>query len=211
MLKIKKTNRLKIPFLYILGKQFKPFNIKYNIRMIRFNELVNNYKELYVNLKDGWRLNYESAEIMAREYPEWKYYLPPFNLKDKVILDIGAGCGETARYYLLNGAKRVICIENNEVCIKYLDYNSYHFNIFVIPYDFSFEMLFDLDYDYCKIDIEGYESLMINAYELGLFELNRLKPTVIEAHSHYCINKLKEMGFKEIYTYRNDLKLMANW
>lgn len=211
MLKIRKTNRLKIPFLYILGKQFKPFNIKYNVRIYRFNKLVKDYRELCVTLKDGWILNYESAEIMAREYPEWKYYLPPFSLKNKVVLDIGADCGSTARYFILNGAKIVICVENNEDCIKYLEYNYCKNKIVVIPHSFDYKMLLELNYDYCKMDIEGYEALLINAWENAYFNIEELKPTVIEAHSQYCINKLKEMGFKEIYTYRNDIKLMANW
>ena len=211
MIKIKRTNRLKITYPYILGKQFNPFNIKYNLRIIQFNKLVDTYFSNYVLLKDGWRLNNESAEIMAREYPEWKYYLPPFNLKDKVILDVGAGCGETARYFLLNGAERVICIENNEECLRYLGVNSYRGNIFVIPLDFSIDMLSDIDYDYCKIDIEGYEALIINGYEKGIIKLNMLKSMVIECHSIYCINKFKEMGFKEIHSWRNDLKIMANW
>lgn len=211
MITIKKTNRRKIPYPYILGKQFNPFNIKYNKRIIQFNKLVDKYFDNYVLLKDGWRLNIESAEIMMREYPEWKYYMPPFSLKDKVVLDIGADCGATARYFLLNGAKRVICIENNEECIKYLEINSYKGNIFVIPHNFSIDMLLNIEYDYCKIDIEGYEALMIYAVDFGIIKPNMLKPMIIECHSIYCINKFKEIGFKEIYTYRNDLKLMANW
>jgi hypothetical protein len=211
MIRIKKTKRRKIPYPYILGKQFRPFNIEYNKRILAFNKLVDKYSEEYVILKDGWILNNESAELMLREYPEWRYYLPPFSLKDKVVLDIGADCGSTARYYLLNGAERVICIENNEECIKYLEINSRNRNIFVIPHDFDYRMLLDIDYDFCKIDIEGYETLIINAYEKGEFALYELKPIVIEAHSQYCINKLKEMYFKVIYDYRSDLKLLANW
>jgi hypothetical protein len=33
-----------------------------------------------------------------------KYYLPPFPLKNKKVLDLGACCGETAYFYLQHGA-----------------------------------------------------------------------------------------------------------
>lgn len=211
MITLKRTNKRKILYPYILGKPFKPFNLGYNLRIIKFNKLVKEYRELHILLKDGWYLNYESAELMAREYLEWKHYLPLFSLKGKVVLDIGAGCGETARYFLLNGAERVICVDNNIECINYLEKNSEHFNITVIPYDFDIRMLFDIDYDYCKIDIEGYEALIINDCEREYFNPNNLKPTVIECHSQYSINKFREMGFRVIHEYRGDLKMMCNW
>jgi predicted nicotinamide N-methyase len=51
-------------------------------------------------------------ELLWREWQSWKsWYLPPWSLKGKTVLDVGAGCGETALFYYLHGASRVIAIE----------------------------------------------------------------------------------------------------
>lgn len=199
---------MKVPYPYVLGKPFKPLNIEYNKRIIQFNKLVARYNDDEVILKDGFKMSFEFAELMAREYPEWKYYLPKFDLRNKIVLDIGAGCGETARYYLLNNAKKVICIDNDETCIKYLNYNSIKFGIKVIGEPFRVEHL-EMEYDFCKMDIEGYEVLLIDALDKGILNFNNLKPMIIECHSQYCINKLLSHGFKLIYSYRSDLKIVG--
>jgi hypothetical protein len=47
--------------------------------------------------------------IIYSEFDQFeKYYLPPFSLKDKTVLDVGACCGETAYFYLQHDAKKVI-------------------------------------------------------------------------------------------------------
>lgn len=213
MITIKNINRFKIPYFYILNKKIRFWDIGYYPylrRILEFNKLVKKYEDDIIILKDGFKLNIEFAELMAREYPDWGYYLPPYNLRNKVILDIGAGCGETARYYLLNGALKVICIDNDDICLNYLKINSKNFNIDIIGESFKLEHL-KLNYDICKMDIEGYEVLLINAYDNGLLNIKELKPMIIECHSQYCINRFKEMGFRIVHRYRSDLKIMSNW
>jgi predicted RNA methylase len=53
---------------------------------------------------------------IAQELEEWhKTYLPiP---PGSVVLDLGSGCGETARFYRLHGAKHVIGIESDAKCV----------------------------------------------------------------------------------------------
>jgi SAM-dependent methyltransferase len=55
-------------------------------------------------------LDDEHASYVRLELDLWhKYYLPI----GKTVLDIGAGNGETAFFYLHHGAEHVICIEPN--------------------------------------------------------------------------------------------------
>lgn len=60
--------------------------------------------------------------MLATEWKIWeKYYLPPFPLYGKTILDVGAGCGETAFFYILYGAKKIIAIEPDVKALKCLE------------------------------------------------------------------------------------------
>ncbi len=50
--------------------------------------------------------------LLEKELVEWhKWYLPQKSIEGKTVLDAGAGCGETAFFYLNHGAKHVICVE----------------------------------------------------------------------------------------------------
>ena len=50
--------------------------------------------------------------LLEKELVEWhKWYLPQKSIEGKTVLDVGAGCGETAFFYLNHGAKHVICVE----------------------------------------------------------------------------------------------------
>jgi len=40
-------------------------------------------------------------------------YLPRHSIEGKVVLDVGAGCGETAALFLAAGARSVVCVEPN--------------------------------------------------------------------------------------------------
>ena len=50
--------------------------------------------------------------LLVTELVQWhKWYLPQKSIDGKTVLDVGAGCGETAFFYLKHGAKHVICVE----------------------------------------------------------------------------------------------------
>src|SRR5207245_11276968 len=50
--------------------------------------------------------------LLEKELVEWhKWYLPQKSIEGKTVLDVGAGCGETAFFYLKHGAQHVICVE----------------------------------------------------------------------------------------------------
>jgi predicted methyltransferase len=64
---------------------------------------------------DNLELDEEHRAYLETELEMWhKYYLPI----GKIVLDIGAGNGETAQFYLNHGAEHVVCIEPNSVLLK---------------------------------------------------------------------------------------------
>jgi predicted RNA methylase len=52
-------------------------------------------------------------------YGEWEsfYVIDRQKLRDATVLDVGAGCGETAAFYFEKGAKKVICVESDPRCV----------------------------------------------------------------------------------------------
>ncbi len=91
--------------------------------------------------------------VLERELSMWHlYYLPSKSLAGKTVLDLGAGCGETAQFYLNHGASRVVCIEPESKSLEYLRKNFGKDPRVVIVSDFI---------DHIKMDIEGAEEGMI--------------------------------------------------
>src|SRR5205823_2373511 len=68
------------------------------------------------------------------------------------VVDMGAGCGETAQFYLLHGAKHVIAIESEPRFVWFLRHNFGKDNRVTIV---------EAHVDHVKLDIEGGEKNMI--------------------------------------------------
>lgn len=97
-------------------------------------------------------LSPKHRQLVKAELDYWhKWYIPPNGIKG-TVLDVGAGCGETANFYLAHGAERVICIESDPQALLYL-YVNYRRDprILIIPDRI----------DRVKIDIEGSEEGMV--------------------------------------------------
>lgn len=91
--------------------------------------------------------------MLERELSMWHlYYLPRKPLVGKTVLDLGAGCGETAKFFLNHGASRVVCVEPESKCLEYLQKNFGKDPRVLIVSEFI---------DHIKIDIEGAEEGMI--------------------------------------------------
>lgn len=94
---------------------------------------------------------------MEAELSDWhKIYIPSprsrleygRELVGLTVLDVGAGCGETAQFYLLHGATHVVCIETDPAALHHLRQNfGLDSRVTIIP---RFVNL-------AKIDIEGSE------------------------------------------------------
>jgi tRNA G37 N-methylase Trm5 len=131
------------------------------------------------------------------EWNQWeKYYLPEFSLDGKTVLDVGAGCGETAYFYFLHGAKRVIAIEMDPIHLGLLKRNSEldclnneTRELRIIPRPFELEDLTREKFDFVKLDIEGGEADLLKLDEIGF-------PLVLEAHGRELRDQLvKKFGF----------------
>jgi hypothetical protein len=127
------------------------------------------------------------------QWKQWeKYYLPEFSLEGKTVLDVGAGCGETAYFYFLHGAKRVIAVEVDPVQLELLKgnaelngWNDDGHQLNIIPRAFEVEDLRREKFDFAKIDIEGGEADLLALDEIDF-------PMVLEAHGAYLRDKLAQ-------------------
>lgn len=109
-------------------------------------------------------------------------------VKNKIVLDIGAYNGDTAKLFLYLGAKHVICIEKDSNLAKQIRLR----NTTVFNESFNLKHL-KLNYDVVKMDIEGYEILLLSY-------LYPLKPMVVEVHNHYLKEQFLKKGFNIIGT-----------
>ena len=116
--------------------------------------------------------------MMLTEWGLWRrYYLPKFSLQGKVVLDVGAGCGETAYFYFKHGASKVICVESNEEALANLRRNCSRNNWNVEILDHPFELGdINREYDFMKVDCEGGEVVLLSSER-------DLRQCVIEVHS----------------------------
>jgi predicted RNA methylase len=125
------------------------------------------------------------------ELPEG-IYNPPFDLKGKTVLDVGATNGEVAYWFIqVHHAEKVICIESDPAALELLYRNKALMNITVIPEPFNLEHLMQLDYDFIKCDVEGSEMILLKFVEEG----GVLPPCVIEAHTNWIKDEFLKAGF----------------
>ncbi len=128
------------------------------------------------------------------ELPEG-LYAPPFDLKDKTVLDVGATCGEVAAWYLqIFHASRVICVEINPKSLPFLRKNAESISIEVVEEPFSVDHIRRFKPDFIKCDVEGYEMLLLEFQQQG----GVLPPCVIEAHTNWVRDQFLKAGFKVI-------------
>lgn len=111
----------------------------------------------------------ESGKMLI--FKEWRHwmrdYIPNDGIIGKTILDVGAGSGETAWFYLTQGARKVICIEPDLKRIAALRRNAekWRWDIEVIERRFKSEDMMRL-FDFAKIDCEGGERLLLDLQDL---------------------------------------------
>ena len=139
--------------------------------------------------RERWVFSGFKVDLIARESADWKRYYLPFSVKDKVVLDVGAGEGETARFFLKHGAKKVTCIEANQKAFDNLHRNSLeHNNITAVFKRFSLSDLTAFPCGFLKVDIEGYEECLLTA-QLPF-------SAVIEVHGLQLRDKFRDKGYR---------------
>ena len=189
------SNRLHVPVLKMNGLSFPLWH----------------YRRLKAIEKTGLFLDsYSTMLMLAEMVQEWQHYLPPFSLEGKTVLDVGAGCGETAWFFLEHGARKVICIERDPARVAILRKNKDSGvlkAIEICPGKFTPQFL-ELPHDYAKFDIEGYECGLLPIAIAG-----RLGPTVIETHNGWITEQFEGRGFRRVFTRGEELPFsyVCNW
>ena len=161
--------------------------------------------------KDSLLLTETQTANIICEWKNWqKYYLPGFSLEGKTVLDIGAGCGETAYFYFLHGVKQVIAVEMDPVQVALLKENSSlnRWNVSgerlrIIPRAFELEDINRETFDFVKMDIEAGEVFLLSLDKIDF-------PIVLEAHGEELMNRLLEK-FKLHIVSKSKFPLQEAW
>jgi len=132
--------------------------------------------------------------MVETEMKVWERFYAPHALEGLTVLDVGAGCGETADFYLKRGARKVIAVEPDKKAFEILKANMIENNMEVEPINEYFALgHLKITHDFMKMDCEGGESLLLE-YD------SKLKPSVIEAHSEpVAIKLMKKFDLKRVY------------
>jgi len=103
----------------------------------------------YLHDFDHLRLLPAYRQTLERELDLWhRAYLPA----GRTVLDLGAGCGETAQFYLSHGSELVLAVESDEKALECLRENfKDNKHVIILPYHV----------DKIKVDIEGAEKDMV--------------------------------------------------
>ena len=143
------------------------------------------------------------AWMLLREWPIWQKFYAPIPLEDKTVLDVGAGCGETALLFHLQGASKIIAIEPNSQAVECLVENAKvnGWNVEIVPEYFSLEHL-KYDFDFMKMDIEGGESVLLDAPDLD-------KPAIVEVHNGHVLKQFLARGYRLLHTFTDDKYLIG--
>lgn len=199
------SKRRRVPVFRKFGKNFLPHQLLRFLAHSRWLSVIRaNEENIVVELYGQRMLLLSSYFIMlANEWNSWeKYYLPIFSLKGKTVLDVGAGCGETAFFYLLHGAKKVVAIEPDLKAANCLRENTRRnkWNVEIIPEHFKTEHL-RIPHDFMKMDIEGREGELLN--------VSYAKECIVEVHTDELRRKFEERGFRKVYSSKEGYSLMS--
>ncbi len=153
----------------------------------------------------GLHLDNFAVYCYLNELPKG-WYEPPFSLKGKTVLDVGACCGETAYYFLELGAKSVIAIECNKKRLALLRRNvkALKMKCHIVAEPFRAKHLLEFNHHFIKSDCEGGE---INLLRLP----HKLKPCVVETHNSFLTEKFKQIGFNEICRLNENQSILRNY
>lgn len=167
----------------------------------------------------SWAFSIPYGLIYLKDRGRWlNEYVPLSGLENKRVLDIGAGCGESAKFFLDNGASRVVAVENNVGARIYLKSNALRNKGLIVSNRPTFDPYYHLkdpeSFDLVKCDIEGYEIHLAEYLERNP-PLN--KDIILEVHSVYMRDRFYQLGFNEIPTRDGDppqgfpTRIMFRW
>lgn len=145
-------------------KGFSLYNWIKNERMTLTRKFVENYEQLY-----GY-----------------------ISYSNKIVLDIGADYGSTAKFFLRKGCKKVIAVEP-ELFLFHQLYKSASLKVtpirLLVTDKRDFETLINLGADIVKVDCEGCEKFLLDVDDL-IFK--KVKEYVIEIHNSSTLKAFQE-------------------
>ena len=165
--------------IWFIPMDWKNVSIHYKIREMHIHNLIL-YLIRYRHFQTDLETTPSGKMAMAKEQKNWEHdYIPSSGLIGKTVLDVGAGCGETADFFFKHGARKVICVEPDLKKIERLRRNAQkqRWDIEVIPDVFKLKHL-SLPFDYAKIDCEGGEEILSDLLHGSLYT-----PMCVEIHS----------------------------
>ena len=138
--------------------------------------------------KEKWHLSERRLGLFLDE--NWARYYLPIDVTGLTVLDIGAGEGETAKFFLDHGAAKVICIEPDPGAVKVLEENALNHPGKIEVHAKFFELSdLSIKHGFMKMDIEGYEESL-----LGLGELPA--PSVVEIHGLQLRDRFRKQNYR---------------
>ena len=137
----------------------------------------------------GWRFSTFRIGMIKYEIVDWEKHYLPIDFRGKVVLDVGAGEGETAMFFLKHGASKVVCIESCADANKFLTINAHNHpnQITAINDKFQISQL-KIPHDFLKMDIEGYEEALLG--------VKLETPAAIEVHGLQLCDKFEAAGWR---------------
>lgn len=200
------STRKKVPVIKFFGYSFLPHKALELMVRFKWLKVVSETSEQVVIEGCGQKLVLlkRHAFVLINEWNTWeKYYLTDFPLEEKTVLDVGAGCGESAFFYFLHGADKVVAIECNVEAVERLVENAHtnRWNIEIIAEPFKSEHL-EIPFDFMKMDIEGNERQLLAVSSLT-------KPCVVEVHNNELRRKFQDKGFRKTFSFNNNVHIMT--
>lgn len=141
------------------------------------------------NSIQGWSFSKFRIDMIKSEMSDWQRHYLPIDVNGKIVLDVGAGEGETAMFFLKHGASKVVCIESCANAYEYLVLNqqTHHNSIKAINSKFELNHL-KIPHDFLKIDIEGYEEILLG--------VKIDTPAAVEVHGLQLCDKFEAAGWR---------------
>ena len=195
-------------FHFLLKYAFRPLTLVAIFREQRRWRLVgrNESQVTITNRKTTLTLSTYYARAFFVELQVWKkHYLPRFDLSGKTILDVGAGNGETAYFYLSHRASKVICVESDAQAFALLQENAARnsWNVECMNRSFGPDVL-NLDYDFAKFDCEGCEKQLLALEKIGF-------PCVIETHDNCAKEFVVRFGMTDVQRVLRGVDIVRNF
>jgi SAM-dependent methyltransferase len=153
--------------------------------------LVRNHDKWLLRVSaDYWRM------LCFQYYGEWEsfYVIDKQKLRGATVLDVGAGCGETAAFYFEKGAKKVICVESDPRCVRMLEFNRLvnDWNLEIVHSAFDPTILGRREVELAKFDCEGCERELLDLSTSDVhFDM------VGEIHGVAILEEGEEQGYRQ--------------